>query len=672
MYTGINLEGINDYSRHFMFADLMKQSRPWGTYGKPYDESAPVDVSGWPTSDAGTYVVTAASAGSKQSQFQIGGRYRVTWDGDGQLEWFSMDAQVENFQYNPKTNSSSADLVVAPNSDLIAIRFRGTTAGVRNVRMWQPGYADAKRTFTDSFLALIAPFSVLRCMDVMGTNGSPVSNWADRTLTTHTTQAKPSGIAYEYLVELANLTKKDIWVNIPHQYTDDFAKQFAKLMADGLDKKLNIYVEHSNETWNWGFPQAGWNRDRASEEQAAGTANYDYDKCNNVYYWAWRRNAEKAVQLQKTFADAFGDASRVRVVLCAQIGWGDGAYQLQQYSDALAYVKAVHGDPKNYFYGIGSGSYTGLSDSDNARVDLDAAGTLQGIITNASWFRPKQELMTKLAKSYGIRNIAYEGGLDITLPQAIADRIRNGTATDADRATLAARQDVHYLTGMQDFLVSLFKDWYNADGDVFCWFNASGQYAQYSWGLVENPSNLDTPKYKAMSLVAAYDASWKPSPAPVPVPATPPASDPPATDPTTPKAPDAYSVVKVTVPVAPCTVNAEDAAFVSGMRLEGNTSDGSKDLGYVSPMAAAGFLVSVPKDGRFRISLSLSGVSDNMQLLVNVGASLLRFASMSSGSWKTYKDVVAGEVDLPAGTLMIQVISLSGGINIRSVTLDVV
>jgi hypothetical protein len=89
-------------------------------------------------------------------------------------------------------------------------------------------------------------------------------------------------------------------------------------------------------------------------------------------------------------------------------------------------------------------------------------------------------------------------------------------------------------------------------------------------------------------------------------------------------------------------------------------------------MAAAGFLVSVPKDGRFRITLSLSGVSDNMQLLVNVGTSLLRFASISTGSWKTYKDFVAGEVDLPAGTLMIQVISLSGGINIRSVTLDVV
>jgi hypothetical protein len=220
---------------------------------------------------------------------------------------------------------------------------------------------------------------------------------------------------------------------------------------------------------------------------------------------------------------------------------------------------------------------------------------------------------------------------------------------------------------MQDFLLSLFKDWFAADGDVFCWFNASGQFAQYSWGVVENPMNLATPKYAALAQVAANDASWKPAKIPPTVPTGPITPTTPA-DPA-PKAPDAYAVVKVTVPVAPCTVNAEDAACFSGMKIESNTPDGSKNLGYITPMGVAGFLVATEKVGRYGIMINLSGMADSMQLVVSSGLSLVRATLKSTGSWQNYVDVLVGEMELPAGVSMLQVISLTGGINIRSVTL---
>jgi hypothetical protein len=34
----------------------------------------------------------------------------------------------------------------------------------------------------------------------------------------------------------------------------------------GLDPKLNIYIEHSNEVWNFGFPQYGLNKAMAGWE----------------------------------------------------------------------------------------------------------------------------------------------------------------------------------------------------------------------------------------------------------------------------------------------------------------------------------------------------------------------------------------------------------------------
>ena len=38
----------------------------------------------------------------------------------------------------------------------------------------------------------------------------------------------------------------------------EYLTEFAKMVKTKLDPDLKVYVEYSNEVWNWGFQQAGW------------------------------------------------------------------------------------------------------------------------------------------------------------------------------------------------------------------------------------------------------------------------------------------------------------------------------------------------------------------------------------------------------------------------------
>jgi len=55
---GINLEGLTDWERSFMFIDAMRTARKFGVANVPHGQNAPLDANGWPTTDAGTLVMT--------------------------------------------------------------------------------------------------------------------------------------------------------------------------------------------------------------------------------------------------------------------------------------------------------------------------------------------------------------------------------------------------------------------------------------------------------------------------------------------------------------------------------------------------------------------------------------------------------------------------------------
>lgn len=86
---------------------------------------------------------------------------------------------------------------------------------------------------------------VLRFMDWMDTNSEYLPPWGERTKPEHDTQARPGGVALEYIVQLSNQLGAAPWVCVHHLADDAYVTKLASFLKDNLRPDLRIYVEHS-------------------------------------------------------------------------------------------------------------------------------------------------------------------------------------------------------------------------------------------------------------------------------------------------------------------------------------------------------------------------------------------------------------------------------------------
>jgi len=63
------------------------------------------------------------------------------------------------------------------------------------------------------------------------------------------------GVPYEYMIDLCNATDRDIWLCLPALANVDYIQKLAQLVKSRLKPTLKVYLEWSNEIWNFMFPQ---------------------------------------------------------------------------------------------------------------------------------------------------------------------------------------------------------------------------------------------------------------------------------------------------------------------------------------------------------------------------------------------------------------------------------
>jgi len=169
-------------------------------------------------------------------------------------------ATVTNQVYDAATDATTATLVVPEDPascNCIMVAFfnastRGGGPGIKSLKILQPGYSLAQADdFSQPFLDLMGRADVLRFMQMTHTIGNLIENWADRptpTLFSYATQ----GLPWEDVFRLANTLMVDPWINVPAHASDDYVLQLAKLAKATLAPSLHVYLEFSNEVWNWG------------------------------------------------------------------------------------------------------------------------------------------------------------------------------------------------------------------------------------------------------------------------------------------------------------------------------------------------------------------------------------------------------------------------------------
>ncbi|HEV2295753.1 MAG TPA: hypothetical protein VGR35_18035, partial [Tepidisphaeraceae bacterium] len=370
---GVNIGVIREYVPAFMFIDVIKSSRRFGSVERPWEGEVALDEHGWPLADCGVVVFS--------DQVNVNGVYRFSCTGPATVRVRRSPAAVRHLAYDQTTNRTTCDIVFdAPQDELtrLHLTFTGTTNGVKDIKLFRPGYTDDSAVFTDEFLSSLKPFGALRFMIFLNTNDSTIRKWSERPRPSDA-QFSIKGGPYEIAIELGNRLGKDVWLNIPAGADDDFVRQLAKLVKEQLAPGINCYIEWSNELWNRIFSQHQLNLDAAREETINGDRKLSLGgRDTDPRHWGWRRTARRTAEIAQIFRQVCGPDPRIRVVLAGQ------HVNPAILETGLRYIETNHGPPRDFLYGIAIAPYFGNAD----KVALKRADSRWTTSAGCSWRRP--------------------------------------------------------------------------------------------------------------------------------------------------------------------------------------------------------------------------------------------------------------------------------------------
>lgn len=316
LFLGLN--GVNDWSAELPFLDVMKTSRSWsgqlpGQFGgwdvADLTAAGALDADGWPTlvpeglENVFTLVLTDLPADGLGYR----GRYVLRHDGKATVTIGGGGKQVSS-----EPGRVLFDFEPGPGPVVVALTDIDRADPIRNitiVREDRVAAFDAGAIFNPDWLARIRGVKGVRFMDWMATNNSSQSRFDERPKPSDATWTV-KGVPVEIMIALSNELDADPWFTLPHLADDDYARQFATMVRDGLEKDRRAWVEYSNEVWNWQFQQAGW-----AEEQ--GLKRWG-EKSSWVQFYALRASEIAAIWTNVFGAEA--DARLVRVI-STQTGW---------------------------------------------------------------------------------------------------------------------------------------------------------------------------------------------------------------------------------------------------------------------------------------------------------------------------------------------------------------
>ncbi len=503
---GVNLDFSTDWSRALFFVDAMKSARPFGSLDDNY-RKVRVDTDGWPEQDARTIVFDLGgddpkNAGTGRAP-DMRGIYHLSFEGQAKVAWNTNPVAIS---YDKSTNISQGDINFDSLVNLFSLSFTETRrlptdlqpgSGIRRVMLIRPHYeAGTPQLFTTEFMAALAPFSVIRVMDTLSTNRynsldkepfhtDTATRWEDHRPPSYATMSDWStdphlGMSPEVIVDMAIQANKDLWYTIPISATDDYIVQLARMMNNKVTQAnsgIRFYIEYSNEVWNFQFPQNGFNWQAAIREVARGNSvlNVPVVSSPDDFMLAARRYGRRSLEISNLFKSVFGASAindRIRVIPCWQMGWG---------FEILDWINLHYGAPKQYFYGYAIAPYFRPSDESSVR------SIINGMLTEIDTLKREQiAKVVEVATYFGLMPMTYEGGPHMTGDQPGNNITNEWNATNSPEMTDVMRR---YL-----------QTWYSAGGNLYVHYNlVSG----WQWGLTQNITALDTPKFGAIRAVLA-------------------------------------------------------------------------------------------------------------------------------------------------------------------------
>lgn len=487
-YIGANIPTPVDWTEECMFTNMCRGVRP--PLDTDFRNYVPLDATGWPTADF-TLLLNLSSP----PQDSMVGQFTGSCTGQiGTLKLGPSNGATVVFDYNNYDSATNKTTFAFTQSSTtmtqLVLSFTGTkrlpsdTAGngITDLVVKRPADAGWDGTFSQAYLDSLKYYTHLRFMDFNNTNGQDIDDdtvkyttWANRPTrdTIHFSWSGDGAVGHanytgvlEDQIELCNLSHCDMWWNCPHNCSVDFVENAAKLIRDTLDPTLKVYVEYSNERWNfaYGFGQYFWFGRKADDEiQAANDAGGDPSIFGTTvepagsgrdrlgWFWSARQAKRVAEVFKATFTGTH--APRLRNILGLWLTTSEySGYSAQ----ALIWLNQHFGFPGYTFFATAGARYDGFgtiaaSDSTwmNTQHTLDEYAQRLYDEQSSRQGSHGAEGMQTLAARFGMNYVGYENGWDFTnLPNGSWTHNLSNHATTKDSTKLFLTDVLCSGTGM--------------------------------------------------------------------------------------------------------------------------------------------------------------------------------------------------------------------------------
>jgi len=445
--------GEQTFVNQAMGAEWRDPTRGWGyVAGDTLKDGVPAFVeAGHPII---TYLTPPAAAATSD-----GATTRCTWTGSGQVTLGGERRDVS------RTGNSLTFVWPrrVPSQQVVMFEIQESQAAdpIRSIdcRLTTDS-ADA--IFATQLLDYLKPFGVLRFLDWSSANANPASvTWATRGTPGGLRLGGSDGVALEYQLGLAKAVGSSPWFTIPWNADADYHRRMAQMVHDTLPAGKPVYVEISNEVWNYQFGQAqqaqkeGLQRKLSENGFGANIARYAQKITEFMPIWS------------EVFKDRPSDLVRVAATQAGNVSvgneimvWNNGA--VVPYIDAVAIAPYFQVDP------------TTMTDNQLANMALVAAEANRQIAVQSAAYKI-------LTARYGKRLITYEGG-----QHQVDENIKRTEAINRDPQ-------------MEQIYRQYLTNWQGLTGDLFTLYAATGPISRFgAWGLREyaGQPTTETPKLR--------------------------------------------------------------------------------------------------------------------------------------------------------------------------------
>jgi hypothetical protein len=239
----------------------------------------------------------------------------------------------------------------------------------------------------------------------------------------------------------------------------------ANYINNNLDNNLKVYVEYTNEPWNYQFPQSQWL----------------LEKAGGVFKQQPFEYATRAKSSLEKFISQFTDKERVVRVFNAQF-WNTG-YLTTAISSVPNLMESFDAIGLGYYIGHHiHGAFDDVADASEDEIIDYLIETAEKSLTRLNTYRD-------IADQYGVKMIAYEAGQHLV------------GGRDAELVSLYER--VNKNPRMKDLYLTMATNWTSAGGELLVWFNSAWKV----FGTLESQGQdlTQAPKYQAMKEIISQN-----------------------------------------------------------------------------------------------------------------------------------------------------------------------